>query len=207
MDLQLTGKLALVTGSTAGIGFAIAKSLAAEGCRVIITGRGEERVDAGMEKIQEAYPQAELEGLDCDLATPQGAEDIIRRFPEVDILVNNLGRYEERPFEATSDADWQAIIEINFMSGVRLSRHYLPPPEGPGVGADHFSVERVRGPYPAGDDSLRRYQSHVPGPEPGVGRDYRGDGRDGECGAARPHPLGRGQTLSGGNGPGERNFP
>jgi 3-oxoacyl-[acyl-carrier protein] reductase len=126
MDLKLTGKLAIVTGSTGGIGFAIAKSLAAEGCRVIINGRGNDRVAEGMKKIQEAHPQAEMEGLSCDLATPQGAAELIQRFPEVDILVNNLGRYEERQFEATSDADWQAIIEINFMSGVRLSRHYLP---------------------------------------------------------------------------------
>ena len=125
MDLQLTDKLALVTGSTAGIGFAIAKSLVEEGCRVIINGRGKDRVVESMEKIRQAHPQAKLEGLACDLAKPQGAEEIIQRFPELDILVNNLGVYGERQFEEISDADWQAIIEINFMSGVRLSRHYL----------------------------------------------------------------------------------
>lgn len=126
MDLKLENKLALVTGSTAGIGLAIAKSLAAEGCRVIVNGRSQGRVAEAMEKIRQAHPQAKLEGLVADLAKPEGAQETIRRFPAVDILVNNLGRYEHRPFEATSDADWRAIIEFNFMSGVRLSRHYLP---------------------------------------------------------------------------------
>ena len=126
MDLKLQNKLALVTGSTAGIGLAIAKSLAAEGCRVIVSGRTEGRVNEAIEKIRQAHPQAKLEPLAADLAKPEGASETIRRFPAVDILVNNLGMYEHRPFEATSDADWQAIIEINFMSGVRLSRHYLP---------------------------------------------------------------------------------
>ena len=126
MDLRLNNKLALVTGSTAGIGFAIAKSLAAEGCRVIVNGRSENRVAGVIGKIRQAHPKARIEGLVSNLANPEGAEETILRFPTVDILVNNLGMYEPRAFEATSDADWQAIIEINFMSGVRLSRHYLP---------------------------------------------------------------------------------
>lgn len=126
MDLQLENRLALVTGSTAGIGFAIAQSLAAEGAAVIINGRTEARVNAAMASIRKAHPQARLEPLAADLATAAGAEETIRRFPAVDILVNNLGRYEHRPFEETGDEDWRAIIETNFMSGVRLSRHYLP---------------------------------------------------------------------------------
>jgi NAD(P)-dependent dehydrogenase (short-subunit alcohol dehydrogenase family) len=126
MDLELTDKLALVSGSTAGIGFAIAAALAGEGCRVIITGRSEERVAAGIKKIQEQHPGAKVEGVSCDLATSQGAAGVIQRYPEVDILINNLGIYEERQFEETGDADWQRLIEVNFMSGVRLCRHYLP---------------------------------------------------------------------------------
>jgi len=126
MDLKLENKLSLVTGSTAGIGLAIANSLAAEGARVIVNGRSETRVTEAMEKIRQSQPQAKLEALVADLAKPEGAAETIRRFPAVDILVNNLGMYEHRPFEATSDADWQAIIEFNFMSGVRLSCHYLP---------------------------------------------------------------------------------
>ncbi len=126
MDLQLKDKLALVTGSTAGIGLAIAASLAAEGAQVIVNGRDEKRVNAAMEGIRRAHPRANLAGLAADLAQPRGAEETIKRFPEVDILVNNLGMYEHRPFEEITDAHWQAIIEVNFMSGVRLSRHYLP---------------------------------------------------------------------------------
>jgi NAD(P)-dependent dehydrogenase (short-subunit alcohol dehydrogenase family) len=126
MDLQLNNKLALVTGSTAGIGFAIAKGLAAEGCRVIVNGRSEGRVAGTVERILQANPQAKLEGLVSDLSETRGTEETILRFPTLDILVNNLGMYEPRPFEETSDAHWWAIIETNFMSGVRLSRHYLP---------------------------------------------------------------------------------
>ena len=126
MDLKLENKLALVTGSTAGIGLAIATSLAAEGARVIVNGRSATRVTEAIDQIRQAHPQAKLDPLVADLAKAEGAKETSRRFPAVDILVNNLGMYEHRPFEATSDADWQAIIEINFMSGVRLSRHYLP---------------------------------------------------------------------------------
>jgi NAD(P)-dependent dehydrogenase (short-subunit alcohol dehydrogenase family) len=126
MDLQLDNKLALVTGSTAGIGLAIAKSLAAEGAIVIVNGRTETRVKEALASIRAAQPRARLEPLAADLATVAGAEQTIRRFPAVDILVNSLGKYEHRPFEETSDEDWRAIIGTNFMSGVRLSRHYLP---------------------------------------------------------------------------------
>jgi len=115
-----------VTGSSAGIGLAIAHSLAAEGCRVIVNGRTEARVAGAIDQIRQMHPQSKLEPLVADLAKPEGAAETGRRFPAVDILVNNLGMYEHRPFEATRDAYWQAIIEINFMSGVRLSRRYLP---------------------------------------------------------------------------------
>jgi NAD(P)-dependent dehydrogenase (short-subunit alcohol dehydrogenase family) len=126
MDLKLTGKLALVTGSTAGIGFAIAEALAAEGARVIVNGRTKDRVSEAAARIQTANPAAQIEQLALDLATPEAAAETTRRFPELDILVNNLGVYEPKPFEEISDEDWQSIIETNFISGVRLSRHYLP---------------------------------------------------------------------------------
>ncbi len=126
MDLKLENKLALVTGSTAGIGLAIATSLAGEGARVIVNGRTEPRTAEAITKIRQAHANARLESLAADLTKTEGTGEAVRRFPAVDILVNNLGMYEHRLFEDTSDADWQAIIEFNFMSGVRLSRHYLP---------------------------------------------------------------------------------
>jgi NAD(P)-dependent dehydrogenase (short-subunit alcohol dehydrogenase family) len=126
MNLLLEDKLALVTGSTAGIGFAIAKALAAEGARVLVNGRTEDRVAEAVAAIRSAVPAARLEPLALDLAKAAGVVEATKRFPELDILVNNLGVYEPKPFENISDEDWNAIIETNFMSGVRLSRHYLP---------------------------------------------------------------------------------
>jgi NAD(P)-dependent dehydrogenase (short-subunit alcohol dehydrogenase family) len=126
MNLQLQNKLALVSGSTAGIGLAIAKGLAAEGARVIINGRTEARVAGAIASIRDAVPSARLEVLALDLSRADAATETIRRFPTVDVLVNNLGVYEVKPFEDITDAQWLAIIETNFLSGVRLSRHYLP---------------------------------------------------------------------------------
>ncbi|MCM0080877.1 SDR family oxidoreductase [Geomonas sp. Red32] len=126
MDLQLEGKLALVTGSTKGIGFSIAKALAAEGSRVIVNGRQEESVSAAIRGIRELFPQARLEGFAGDLATAAAANDLVRRFGGVDILVNNLGIYEAKPFEEITDEEWMHIFQVNVLSAVRLSRHYLP---------------------------------------------------------------------------------
>jgi NAD(P)-dependent dehydrogenase (short-subunit alcohol dehydrogenase family) len=126
MDLELADKLALVTGSTAGIGFAIAAALAAEGARVIVNGRTEKRVEDAMARIHAQHPQARLDPHPADLADAGAAAATAQRFPRLDILVNNLGVYEPKPFADISDADWQRMIETNFMSGLRLSRHYLP---------------------------------------------------------------------------------
>ncbi len=126
MDLQLSGKLALVTGSTAGIGLAIGSTLTGEGATVIINGRWEKRVGEAIEKIREKYPHAEIEALVADLSKVEGVQQATSSFRHVDILINNLGIYEPKSFEDISDEDWAAIIETNFMSGVRLSRHYLP---------------------------------------------------------------------------------
>lgn len=134
MDLQLNDKLALVTGSTAGIGFAIAKGLAAEGARVVVNGRTPERVEAALAAIRAEIPSAILEPLALDLSKVESAEETIRRYPDLDILVNNLGVYQLKPFEEITDADWGSIIETNFMSGVRLSRHYLPRMKAAGGG-------------------------------------------------------------------------
>jgi NAD(P)-dependent dehydrogenase (short-subunit alcohol dehydrogenase family) len=126
MDLQLSGKLALVTGSTAGIGLAISSVLASEGATVIINGRSEKRVTEAIQKIRQKHPHAKFEALIGNLSNVEAVKQAISSFPHVDVLINNLGFYEPKPFEDISDEDWTAIIETNFMSGVRLSRHYLP---------------------------------------------------------------------------------
>jgi NAD(P)-dependent dehydrogenase (short-subunit alcohol dehydrogenase family) len=126
MNYELDSKLALVTGSTAGIGLAIATALAAEGAEVIINGRTDDRVAEAIEQIQKKYPQAKLKAFAGDLSTVESVTEVYERFPEVDILVNNLGTYAPKTFDKLTDEDWHAIIETNFFSGVRLSRAYLP---------------------------------------------------------------------------------
>jgi NAD(P)-dependent dehydrogenase (short-subunit alcohol dehydrogenase family) len=126
MDLQLNSKLALVTGSTAGIGLAIASNLAGEGATVIVNGRSEKRVAEAIEKIRKRHPHARLDAFIGDLSRSEEVKKATNKFPNVDVLINNLGYYEVKPFEEISDEDWMAIIETNFMSGLRLSRYYLP---------------------------------------------------------------------------------
>jgi NAD(P)-dependent dehydrogenase (short-subunit alcohol dehydrogenase family) len=126
MDLQLTNKRALVSGSTKGIGLAIATALAREGTQVIINGRTEASVSAARSEILQSVPNATIDGFANDLATPQAAELLGKRFPAVDILVNNLGIFEPKPFEQIQDDDWRRFFEVNVLSGVRLSRMYLP---------------------------------------------------------------------------------
>ena len=125
MDLDLTGKVALVTGSTMGIGHATALGLAGMGASVIVNGRTEASVAEAIAKIERAVPSAQLHAAPVDLSTAQGCARLIERFPAVDILVNSLGIYEPKPFFDIPDQDWQRMFEVNVMSGVRLTRHYL----------------------------------------------------------------------------------
>ena len=134
MNLQLQGRRALVTGSTAGIGFAIARELAAEGASVIVNGRSFERVEAACERILVEFPQADVRGVAADLATAEGVRTLLQSLPEVDILVNNLGIFDPRPFEQIEDDEWLRFFDVNVMSGVRLSRHYLPRMKAAGWG-------------------------------------------------------------------------
>lgn len=126
MDLGLKGKVAVVSGSTAGIGLAIAETLAAEGARVVVNGRTEERVQGALKKIRERVKQADLLGVAADLGTAAGVDAFLQRVPEADVLVNNLGIFEIKPFLEIPDADWLRFFEVNVMSGVRLTRRYLP---------------------------------------------------------------------------------
>jgi NAD(P)-dependent dehydrogenase (short-subunit alcohol dehydrogenase family) len=126
MDLQLQNKTALISGSTAGIGLAIATVLAREGASVIVNGRSAERVAAAIQKIKDDGARAEILASVADLGTAQGVETVTRQFPAVDILVNNLGVYAPKPFEQITDEEWLEIFRINVLSGIRLSRAYLP---------------------------------------------------------------------------------
>jgi len=126
MDLQLEGKRAVVSGSTAGIGLAIAAALAHEGATVIVNGRTQSRVDQAISHIRALSSGANVEGVACDLGTRGGADRLIREVPDADILVNNLGIFEPKAFADIPDEDWLRFFEVNVLSGVRLSRNYLP---------------------------------------------------------------------------------
>jgi NAD(P)-dependent dehydrogenase (short-subunit alcohol dehydrogenase family) len=125
MDLQLKGKKVLVTGSTAGIGFASARAFSAEGASVIINGRKQERVNTAIREIRKLQPSADLSGVASDVSNAAGCAKLIQAVPNVDVLVNNMGIFEPKPFEQIPDEDWLRFFEANVMSGVRLSRHYL----------------------------------------------------------------------------------
>lgn len=126
MDLGLKGKRALVSGSTAGIGYATARALAAEGAHVIVNGRTQERVDQAVARLKNEVPGAVARGIAQDLGGAAGCQALARALPDVDVLVNNLGIFEPKAFEAIEDADWLRFFEVNVLSGVRLARLYLP---------------------------------------------------------------------------------
>ncbi|WP_224370510.1 SDR family NAD(P)-dependent oxidoreductase [Hyalangium versicolor] len=134
MDLGLEGKTALVTGSTAGIGLSAAIGLAREGAHVILNGRQEQRIERAKQELLKAVPGAKVSGVAADFSSAKGAEAVTKAFPDVDVLVNNVGIFEPKAFEQIPDEDWQRFFEINVMSGVRLSRFYFPKMRAKGWG-------------------------------------------------------------------------
>ncbi len=125
MDFGLRGKRALVTGSTAGIGFATARALANEGAHVTVNGRTEARVGDAVDRIRCELSNATVDGIAADLSSGDGCRALIGYLPEVDVLVNNLGIFEPKPFEQIPDEDWIRFFETNVLSGIRLARHYV----------------------------------------------------------------------------------
>lgn len=126
MDMALNGKRAFVSGSTQGIGFAVARALAAEGAAVVLNGRSVDRVDDAVGRLRALVPTADVSGIAADFAHPGQVRELMGRLGEVDVLVNNVGIFEVKAFEDISDDDWQRYLEVNLMSAVRLSRHALP---------------------------------------------------------------------------------
>jgi len=125
MNIDLSGKTALVTGSTAGIGYAIARGLAAAGAEVVLNGRGQDKVDAALTSLKQAAPGANVRGVAADVSTAEGCAALIKAQPDVDILINNAGIFEPKNFFKIPDEDWSRFFDVNVMSGVRLSRAYL----------------------------------------------------------------------------------
>ncbi len=126
MQIELSGKKAVVSGSTAGIGYAIAKGLARAGADIVINGRDERRVADAVARLEGEARAALIRGVAADLGTAQGLQDFTTQVPETDILVHNLGIFDPKPFLEIEDTEWERFFQVNVMSGVRLSRHYLP---------------------------------------------------------------------------------
>ncbi|MEJ7736685.1 MAG: SDR family oxidoreductase [Chitinophagaceae bacterium] len=126
MDLQLTNKSALVTGSTAGIGFAIAKLLLQEGAAVYVNGRTTDRVTQAVNELKRTIPEGKVSGIAADFSNAGDVHTLLSQIPAVDILINNVGIFEPKPFVEIPDEDWIKFFEVNVLSGIRLSRHYFP---------------------------------------------------------------------------------
>ena len=156
MKIDLSGKTALVTGSTAGIGHAIAKGLAAAGASVVINGRGQDKVDAAVRKLEGAG--AKVRGIAADVSTAAGCKALVAALPEVDILINNAGIFEPKDFFDIPDEDWSRFFEVNVMSGVRLSRAYMQGMLKRNWGRIVFISSRVRAQHSRRDDPLRHDQ-------------------------------------------------
>ena len=126
MDLQLTGKKAFISGSTAGIGFATAKRLLQEGATVVINGRTQQGINKAIDELKSLTGNKDVSGIAADFSKSADVDALLKQLPEIDILINNAGIFEPKPFAEIPDEDWFRFFEVNVMSGVRLSRHYFP---------------------------------------------------------------------------------
>lgn len=126
MHIDLSGRRSLVTGSTAGIGYAIARGLAGAGAAVVVNGRTEERVWQAMDHLRGEVPNAEIAGVAADVGTPDGVGLLLAQEPDIDILIANAGIFEPKPFVEITDEEWQRFFDVNVMGAVRLARHYVP---------------------------------------------------------------------------------
>ena len=189
MKIDLTDKTALVTGSTAGIGLAIAKGLAQAGAKVVVNGRKQATVDKGIAAVHEVCKAAAVSGVAADVATAEGCDALIKAAPSVDILINNAGIFEPKPFFDISDADWTRFFETNVMSGVRLSRAYLPGHDRAQLGPHHFHLIGIRREHSRRDDPLWFHQDRTAFRRPGHRAANGRHRRDGQLGAARTDTL------------------
>ena len=192
MNLNLTDKTALISGSTKGIGFAIATQFAHEGARVIVNGRSNNAITEALAHIRRAVPEARVESFAGDLSTAESVEALLLQFPSVDVLVNNLGIFEPKPFEDIPDEDWRRFFEVNVLSGVRLSRAYLPGMKQRDWGRIVFISSESGIQIPVRDDSLRHHQDCSTCSVPWLGGDLRRHGRHRQRSPPGTHSLRRG---------------
>src|SRR5881409_1712121 len=197
MDLKLPNKTALVSGSTKGIGFAIATGLAREGARVIVNGRSEKSVAEAKGQIEQAVPDARIESFAGDLSTAAAEETLRQRFPLVDILVNNLGIFEPKPFEDIPDEDWRRFFEVNVLSGVRLSRAYLPGLKERNWGRIVFISSESAINTPAEMIHYGTTKTAQLAVSRGLAQSCAGTAVTVKCGVARSNPFRRGGRICG----------
>lgn len=126
MDLNLNSKTAFISGSTQGIGFAIAKQLLKENAKVILNGRKQEKIDAAVTQLKKEMPKAQVSGIAADFTNKNDIENLLETLEGIDILINNVGIFEQKKFNDITDTDWKNIFELNVLSSIRLSRYYLP---------------------------------------------------------------------------------
>ncbi len=163
MNIDLSGKAALVTGSTSGIGHAIAKGLALSGANVVVNGRVAGQGRCGGRRIGQRRARQQGRGLAADVSTAAGCQLLAERLPDVDILINNAGIFEPKGFFDIPDDDWTRFYEVNVMSGVRLARAYMPGMLKRNWGRIVFISSEVGAEHPEGNDPLRRDQDRAAG--------------------------------------------